>query len=91
MIEDDVLVGSNVDIISGKHQHNFDDLEAPIREQGGRLEKIVIGADSWIGNSSVVMANVGRKSVVAAGSVVAHEVEPYSVVGGNPAGVIRKR
>ena len=91
VIEDDTLLGSNVDIISGRHQHHFDDLDTPMREQGGRLEKIVIGADCWIGNSSVVMANVGSKSIVAAGSVVTRDVEPGSIVAGNPARLVRKR
>jgi len=91
VIEDYVLIGSNVDIVSGRFQHYFGDLDTPIREQGGRLEKIRIGADSWIGNSSVVMANVGTKSIVAAGSVVVRDVEPRSIVGENPARVIRKR
>lgn len=91
VIEDDVLLGSNVDIISGRHQHYAEDLNMPIREQGGQLEKIVIGKDSWLGNSSIVMANVGEKSIVAAGSVVIRDVEPFSIVGGNPARLIKKR
>ncbi len=90
-IEDDVLVGSNVDIISGKNQHFFYRLDIPIREQGGKLEKIFIGDNSWLGNSSVVMAHVGPKSIVAAGSVVVKDVPPYSVVGGNPAKILRSR
>ena len=90
-IEDDVLIGSNVDILSGKHQHYFDDPDVPMRDQGGRLEKIRIGPDCWLGNSSVVMAAVGPKSIVAAGSVVTRDVEPYTIVGGNPAELIRKR
>jgi virginiamycin A acetyltransferase len=91
VIEDDVLLGSNVDVISGGQQHQFDDLDTPIREQGGRYRKIVVGPDSWIGNSSVVMANVGAQSVVAAGSVVVRDVEPRSIVAGNPAALVRKR
>jgi virginiamycin A acetyltransferase len=90
-LEDDVMLGSNVDIISGKRQHNFDRLDIPMREQGGSLEKIVIGEDSWLGNSSVVMANVGMKSIIAAGSVVIKDVEPYCIVGGNPAKVLKYR
>lgn len=90
-IEDDVMLGSNVDIISGKNQHSFDQLDIPMREQGGMFEKIVIGEDSWLGNSSVVMAHVGRKSIVAAGSVVTKDVPPFSIVGGNPAKVLRSR
>ena len=90
-IEDDVMFGSNVDILSGKNQHHFDRLDIPMREQGGELEKIVIGEDSWLGNSAVVMANVGRKSIVAAGAVVVNDVAEFSIVGGNPAKLIKSR
>jgi acetyltransferase-like isoleucine patch superfamily enzyme len=91
VIEDDAIIGSNVDIISGKNQHSFDRIDTAIREQGGKLEKIVIGSDSWIGNSAVVMANIGQKSIVGAGSVVVNDVESYSIVGGNPARLLRRR
>jgi len=90
-IENDVLIGSNVDIISGTHQHEFVDIETPVREQKGRLEKIVIEEDSWIGNSSVIMANVSKKCVVGAGSVVTKDVPPFSIVAGNPARVLKRR
>lgn len=90
-IERNVLLGSGVHILSGKGQHNFDDIDTPVQQQGGRYEKIIIGEDSWIGNGAVVMADVGRKCVVGAGSVVIHPVEDYSIVAGNPAVLIRKR
>lgn len=90
-IEDDVMLGSNIDVLSGKGQHNFERLDIPMQQQGGVLEKIVIGADSWLGNSSVVMANVGTKSIVAAGSVVIKDVEPFSIIGGNPAKLLKRR
>ena len=86
-----VLLGSNVHILSGKGQHNFSDLDIPIRDQGGTFEKIEIGEDTWIGNGALVMANVGRSCVVAAGSVVIEEVCDYAVVAGNPAKVIKMR
>jgi virginiamycin A acetyltransferase len=91
IIEDDSVIGSNVDIISGKNQHNFDRTDMVIREQGGNLKKIVIGTDTWIGNSTIVMANIGEKSIVGAGSVVVDDVQPYSIAAGNPARVIRSR
>jgi acetyltransferase-like isoleucine patch superfamily enzyme len=91
VIEDDAVIGSNVDILSGRHQHTFTDLTVPIREQGGRLETIRLGADCWIGNSSVVMANVGDQSVIGAGSVVSREVPARSIAAGNPARVVRAR
>lgn len=88
---DYVLLGSNVDIISGKKQHNFSDLVTPIKFQGGNYEKIYIGEDSWVGNSVVVMADIGKKCIIGAGSVVVNDIEDYSIAVGNPAKVIKKR
>ena len=49
--------------------------------------------DVWIGAFSIIFSGVrlGNGSVVAAGSVVTKDVEPYTVVGGNPAKFIKKR
>jgi virginiamycin A acetyltransferase len=53
----------------------------------------VVGNDAWIGYESLIMpgVQVGDGAVVAARSVVVTDVPPYSVVGGNPAKVIRQR
>ena len=85
------LIASGVHILSGKNQHNFSDLDTPIQQQGGNYQKINIGEDCWIGNTAVIMANVGKKSIVAAGAVVVHDVADYSIVAGNPAKVIKSR
>ena len=77
--------------MSGKGQHNFNDLDTPIRKQGGTFKKVTIGEDTWIGNGALIMANVGKKCIIAAGSVVVDDVEDYSIIGGNPAKLIRKR
>jgi virginiamycin A acetyltransferase len=52
-----------------------------------------IGNDVWIGMNSVILrgVTVGHGAVVAAGSVVTHDVEPYSIVGGVPARHIKYR
>ena len=52
----------------------------------------IIGHDVWFGNSSVIMPGVtiGDGAIIAAHSVVTKDVEPYTIVGGNPARVIRK-
>lgn len=52
-----------------------------------------IGNDVWIGCNTVIMpgVHIGDGSVVAAYSIVTKDVEPYSVVGGNPIKVIKKR
>lgn len=53
----------------------------------------VVGNDVWLGRECVVMPGVtiGDGAIVAACSVVAKDVEPYTIVGGNPARLIRKR
>lgn len=54
---------------------------------------VVVEDDVWIGADALIMQGVtlGRGTVVAAGSVVVRSTEPYSIVGGNPAKLIRKR
>lgn len=54
---------------------------------------IVIGNDVWIGMDCTIMSGVkiGHGSVIAAGSVVSKDIPPYSIVGGAPAKVIKKR
>ena len=49
--------------------------------------------DVWIGGFSIIFSGIrlGNGSVVAAGSVVTKDVDPYTVVGGNPARLIKKR
>jgi acetyltransferase-like isoleucine patch superfamily enzyme len=90
-ISDHCTFGSGVHILSGKAQHHFDDLETPIQEQGGVFEKIHIGEDSWIGNGAIVLANIGRKCIIGAGSVVIRDIPDFAIVAGNPAKVIRMR
>jgi acetyltransferase-like isoleucine patch superfamily enzyme len=90
-IEDDVLIASNVSIMNGGRQHSIDRLDVPIREQMGEYPRVTIGTDSWIGERSLVMANVGRHAVVAGGAVVTKPVADYAVVGGVPARVLRWR
>jgi virginiamycin A acetyltransferase len=89
-IERDVTIGSNVDILSGRHQHFVVSDSVPIQQQGGQFEPVWLGSNSWVGNSAVVMADVASNSVVGAGSVVVHSVPAGSMVAGNPA-VVKKR
>ncbi|MEQ8820776.1 MAG: CatB-related O-acetyltransferase [Sumerlaeia bacterium] len=53
----------------------------------------VVGNDVWIGFGATVLpgVSIGDGSIVGAGSVVTRDVEPYTIVGGNPARPIRKR
>jgi len=56
--------------------------------------EIVIGHDVWIGHSAIILPSVnfiGNGAIIAAGSVVSKNVEPYTIVVGNPAKQIKKR
>ena len=57
------------------------------------LNPVIIGNDVWIGSNAVVLQGcmVGDGAVIAAGSIVTHDVAPYTVVGGVPAKVIKER
>jgi hypothetical protein len=54
---------------------------------------VTIGHDVWIGHGAIVLAgrSVGTGAVVAGGAVVTRDVEPYTIVAGNPAKPIRRR
>ncbi|MDB5103932.1 MAG: lacA 1 [Fibrobacteres bacterium] len=88
---DHVLLGTGVHVMSGFAQHGIADLEIPIREQPGTMVRVSIGEDCWIGNKAVIGADVGRKCVVGAASLVNRELPEYSVAVGNPARVLRSR
>lgn len=53
----------------------------------------VIGNDVWIGNSATIMSGIkiGDGAIIGTNSLVTKNVEPYTIVGGNPAKEIRKR
>jgi acetyltransferase-like isoleucine patch superfamily enzyme len=90
-IEDDVLISSHVSIMNGGRQHGIERLDIPIREQPGEWPHVTIGEDSWIGERAVVMADVGKHCVVAAGAVVTKPVPDYAIVAGVPARLVRFR
>lgn len=95
LINDNVMFGPGVNIHGGNHVYNrigeymneFHDKQ--INEDG----TVIIEEDVWIGANAIILANVtiGTGSIVAAGSVVTKDVPPYSIVGGNPAIIIKSR
>ncbi len=91
VLEEDVTLGSNIDIPSGRNQHGFDDPDVPVQDQPGRYETVRIGRNTWVGNSAVILADVGARSVIAAGSVVTAPLPDDVIAGGNPARVLRRR
>jgi acetyltransferase-like isoleucine patch superfamily enzyme len=83
-------IGSNVHLLSGRNQHNYSEVDIPIQKQGGSYRQLNIGENCWIGNGSIVMADLGKQNVVAAGSVVVEAVDDYKVIAGNPARILRE-
>ena len=53
----------------------------------------IVGNDVWIGQNVIIMpgVHIGNGAIIGANSVVAKNVEPYTIVAGNPAKVLRKR
>ncbi len=85
-IGDDVLIGPNVSIITAGHP-----LEPSQRRAVTVGNPIVIERGVWIAAGATIIGGVtvGENAVVAAGSVVTRDVPPNTLVGGNPARVIR--
>lgn len=94
-----VCIASGVIILmGGNHNHHpewvtvypfVDQIETSYAPKGDTL----IESDAWIGMNAMIMPGVtiGEGAIVAAGSVVAKDVPPYTIVGGNPAKEIKKR
>ncbi len=85
-IADDVMIGPNVSIIASGHP-----IEPSQRRSLVVGKPIVIERNVWIAAGATIVGGVtvGENSVVAAGSVVTKDVPPNTLVGGNPARVIR--
>ena len=86
-----VLTADQCQFLSGPKYHNHERTDIPMALQGGKIRRIQVNDDCWIGANSVVMNDIGKGSIVGAGSVVTHPIEPYTIVAGNPAHLIRRR
>ena len=89
-IGDDVWFGQEVYVTDANH--GYADPNTPIGCQLGAHDPVSIGAGSWVGHGSVILAGaqIGRNVVVAAGSVVRGRIPDHAVIGGVPARVIRE-
>ena len=90
-----VRIGNHVNLAQGitvsALNHNFENTQLRIDQQGVSTSEVSIDDDVWIGANAVITAGVhiGRHAVVAAGAVVTKDVPGYSVVAGVPAKVIK--
>ncbi|MFC7093976.1 sugar O-acetyltransferase [Jeongeupia naejangsanensis] len=87
-IGNNVLVGPNVQFYGASHP--VDHIER--RDWTARWKPILVEDDVWIGGNAVICQGVtiGARAIVGAGAVVLKDVPPDTVVGGNPARIIRK-
>ncbi|MFE2861286.1 acyltransferase [Sphingobacterium multivorum] len=93
IIGKDVMMGPNVYIFGGS-THVFQNRDVPMRLQGRvKCNRVIIGDDVWIGRQVIINhgKTISTGSIVAAGSVVTKDFPEYSIIGGNPASLIRKR
>jgi acetyltransferase-like isoleucine patch superfamily enzyme len=81
-------ISSLVQIPSGKHDHPRD---SDGHFLPGVEGKVQIGSYCFIGASAVVLADVGDRSTIGAGSVVTNAIPPDVIAAGNPAKVLRVR
>lgn len=90
-IGNNVMMGPEVQILTKNHIIERTDIS--MIEQGSYVKPVLIGNDVWIGTRAIILPGVeiGDGSVIGAGSVLTKNIEPYSIVGGVPAKLIRKR
>lgn len=86
-----VILGPGVSIFS--ENHNIQDLNIPIMDQGATRKGVIIGDDVWVGARVVILdgVSIGNHCVIAAGSIVNKDVPDYAIVGGVPAKILKNR
>jgi len=101
------MIASGVQFIMNGANHKMDGITAyPFNIFGGVWQKVepkltelpykgdtIIGNDVWIGTNVTVLPGIkiGDGAIIAANSIVTRDVEPYSIVGGNPIKLIKMR
>ncbi|WP_431159742.1 CatB-related O-acetyltransferase [Bacillus mycoides] len=100
MIGNLVSIGGDVlFILGGNHQYDclttYPFKKKILFKESEAITKgpIIVEDDVWIGNNAIILSGItiGKGAIVAAGSVVTKNVKPYSIVGGNPAQLIKYR
>ena len=90
-IGDNVIIGPQNIIVD--FDHLYENVNTPINQQGINRKTVVIEEDVWISSHCVITRGVriGKGAVIGAGSVVTKSIPAYSVAGGIPGRIIKKR
>ncbi len=88
-----VVISHCVDVFSGEHNYDSNDLMSLPFDERFNCSEVVIGEYVWIGCHSVILPGVkiGEGAVIGACSVVTKDIPPLAIAVGNPAKVIRYR
>lgn len=92
-IKEGTMIGPRVFIMTSNHDYDSCDLESIPYGKANILKPVTINENVWIGSNVTIVPGItiGEGAVIAMGSVVTKDVEPMSVVGGNPAKILKYR
>ncbi len=79
-------------LVGGEHRYDRPSTY-PFTSECKTKGDVTIGHDVWIGYQALILSgvNIGHGAIVGAGAVVTKDVPPYSIIGGNPARIIKSR
>lgn len=84
------LIGSRSSVLSTGQHHVLDNQGRWTTPDNLPLQSTEVGTYAWIGEGAIVMADIGRGAMVAAGAVVGTKVPDHVMVAGNPARFVKK-
>ncbi len=93
----EIIIGNDVSIAHGvtvmSTEHNFDDIDKPIKDQGITAQKTIINDNVWIGAKVTILAGIeiSSGSIIGANTIITKNVEADSIAVGNPGRIIKKR
>ncbi|GAC09662.1 acyltransferase [Paraglaciecola chathamensis] len=84
------LIGSHSSLLSGNTQHTRNEVNGVwMAFSAENIKRIDVAENVWIGEGAIILANIGKGSLVAAGAVVNTNVKANIVVAGNPARFVK--
>lgn len=87
------VIAHCVDIFSGEHNYNSDDLKYLPFDERFVCEPVIIDEFVWIGSHSIILpgVHIGEGAIIGAGTVVTKDIPPLAIVVGSPARIIGYR